>query len=110
VRLLFDQHLSARLIRMLADVFPYSAHVRLIGLQEAEDEVIWEYAAQHGFTIVSKDADFRRLSARLGASPRVVLLRCGNCPTSVIEAVLRTRRGDVDSLISDRQATMLVID
>ncbi len=31
-----------------------------VSLPEADDGVIWEYAKQKGFTIVSKDSDFQQ--------------------------------------------------
>jgi predicted nuclease of predicted toxin-antitoxin system len=37
VRLLFDENLSHRLVRELADVYPDSAHVRDVGLRGAEE-------------------------------------------------------------------------
>ena len=44
MKLLFDQNLSFKLCRLLADVFPESNQIRLIGMEEAEDRAIWEYA------------------------------------------------------------------
>jgi predicted nuclease of predicted toxin-antitoxin system len=40
VRLLFDEHLSARLCTMLADLYPSSLHVEQIGLAGASDEAV----------------------------------------------------------------------
>jgi predicted nuclease of predicted toxin-antitoxin system len=57
--LLFDQNLSPRLCKALADIFPDATHVRTVGLHEANDSTIWEYAADNGFIIVTKDAHFR---------------------------------------------------
>ena len=54
--LLLDQNLSPRLITVLGDLYPGSTHVRDAGLQAADDDTVWRYAAQHGFAIVSKDA------------------------------------------------------
>ncbi len=58
MKLLFDENLSPKLPRLLADRFPGSNHVRDCGLRGAPDEQIWEYARDHGYTIVSKDSDF----------------------------------------------------
>jgi predicted nuclease of predicted toxin-antitoxin system len=55
VKLLFDENLSFRLIRALADLFPGSAHVRDVGLLGAVDAAIWAYAAEHEFLLASKD-------------------------------------------------------
>ncbi|MDE0103895.1 MAG: DUF5615 family PIN-like protein [Bryobacterales bacterium] len=40
MRLLFDQNLSPRLVGDLADVFPWSAHVREVVLARATDHAI----------------------------------------------------------------------
>jgi predicted nuclease of predicted toxin-antitoxin system len=56
VRLLFDQNLSPRLVRWVADLFPESMHVRDVGLQSADDHAVWDYARDHGFVVASKDA------------------------------------------------------
>jgi predicted nuclease of predicted toxin-antitoxin system len=37
MRLLFDQNLSRKLVKRLADIFPDSSHVQLHGLPEADD-------------------------------------------------------------------------
>lgn len=58
--LLFDQNLSHLLVTRLADLFPNSHHVRLVGLHRASDAIVWQYAAENGFTVVSKDSDFTR--------------------------------------------------
>src|SRR4029434_2661743 len=41
-RLLFDEPLSEKLCDMLADVFPGSLHIRLLGHGGAEDATVWE--------------------------------------------------------------------
>ena len=56
MRLLVDQNLSPRLVAALATLYPESTHVRDVGLATADDDVVWRYAADQGFTIVSKDA------------------------------------------------------
>ena len=63
MRLLFDQNLSPRLVAMLADLHAGSTHVRNESLQMADDDVVWAYAIQQGFVIVSKDADFHQRHA-----------------------------------------------
>ena len=62
MKLLFDQNVSPRLCQALEDLFPNSVHVRHLGLREAADATLWEYAARHDFAIVTKDADFRQRS------------------------------------------------
>jgi predicted nuclease of predicted toxin-antitoxin system len=78
VKLLFDQNLSHRLARTLNDVFPHSLHVRDVSLKAADDSVVWAYAREHDFVIVSKDADFHQRSFVFGAPPKVIWVRLGN--------------------------------
>ena len=85
MRLLFDQNLSPYPKNVLGDLNPNSIHVRDIGLESAGDLIVWEYARDRSFVIVSKDSDFRQLSSTFGHPPKVVWIRRGNCSTSEIE-------------------------
>jgi predicted nuclease of predicted toxin-antitoxin system len=89
MKLLFDENLSSRLCGRLEGLFPGSAQVRLVGLGEADDRTIWDYAAAHGFAVVSLDVDFAERAALIGPPPKVIWLRCGNQPTDIIEQLLR---------------------
>ena len=89
MRLLFDQNLSPRLIRLLSDVYPECSHVHDLGMDTASDTELWNYAAERGYTIVSKDADFHQRSLLRGAPPKVVWIRQGNCSVSETANLLR---------------------
>ena len=77
MKLLFDQNLSPRLLHLLADIYAQSIHVREVGLHDADDLVVWEYAKANGFAIVSKDSDFQQRSLLEGAPPKFIWLRVG---------------------------------
>ena len=109
MKLLFDQNLSPRLVQALANIYPESVHVREIGLRGAEDSVIWSHAEQHDFTIVSKDSDFHQRSFVLGAPPKFVFLRVGNCPTSGITGLLRSEGVLISAFINDPSTSILVL-
>ncbi|HED03224.1 MAG TPA: hypothetical protein ENI60_00400 [Candidatus Fraserbacteria bacterium] len=100
MKLLFDQNLSHRLVSVLASLYPGSVHVRDLGLKTADDDAVWKYALEHGFTIASKDADFRQRSFLFSHPPKVVWIRLGNCSTQDIEALLRARHGDLLAKVS----------
>jgi predicted nuclease of predicted toxin-antitoxin system len=89
MKLLFDQNLSPRLTRLLGDIYPGSLHVREVGLREAEDAAIWEYAKQNGFVVISKDSDFQARSLLFGSPPKFIWLRVGNCSVWSIDELLR---------------------
>jgi predicted nuclease of predicted toxin-antitoxin system len=110
VKLLFDANLSPDLVRLLADVYPGSAHVLFVGLGPApSDDVIWGHAAANAFIVVSKDADFYRLSTVHGAPPKVVWLRTGNAPTSAAEMVLRLAVQRIADFVVDPTAALLIL-
>ncbi len=105
--LLFDQNLSRRLPALLAAEFPGSDQVLLAGLARADDRAVWAYAAAHGLAVVSKDADFQKLSATLGPPPKVVWLRVGNGPTRDVETLLRSRTADIRTFLADPASAVL---
>ncbi|MEZ4699463.1 MAG: DUF5615 family PIN-like protein [Rhodothermales bacterium] len=72
MKLLFDQNLSPRLVGLLADVYEDSVHVTEVGLDEADDLVVWHYARMNGFVIVSKDSDFNEISHLRCVPPKVI--------------------------------------
>jgi predicted nuclease of predicted toxin-antitoxin system len=109
MKLLFDQNLSFKLCRRLGDLFPDSSQVRLIGMDQAEDREIWEYARANDFTIVTLDADYTDLSALYGAPPKVVWLRCGNQPTSAVERLIRNHAEEIAALEADNTASCLEV-
>ena len=110
MKLLFDANLSPRLTALLGDVFPGSTNVFDIGGVAADDLSIWNHARDNGFAIVSKDSDFHRMSFVLGAPPRVIWLRIGNCATAVVERALRGRLADIEFFAKSEDAVFLIVD
>ena len=109
MKLLFDQNLSPTLVEQLSDTYPHSAHVHHLGLGEASDLAIWEFARQNTFTIVSKDADFVELSTVHGFPPKLLWLRIGNCVTRDIEQVIRSNRLSISTLDADSVRGVLAL-
>lgn len=98
VKLLFDQNLSPKLVNNLADIYPKSNHLDLLGLGTADDVIVWKYAEQNGFIVVTKDADFADLSVLFGFPPKVIWIRRGNCSTKDIEEILRDYKTEIEDL------------
>jgi predicted nuclease of predicted toxin-antitoxin system len=109
VKLLFDENLSYRSLRLLTEAYPGSTHVREVGLLGAEDRRIWSYAAEHGFLLVSKDTDFYQRSLVYGAPPKIIWLRIGNAPTRVVAGLMRERYLLIRSFVDDPEATFLML-
>ncbi len=89
MKLLFDENLSPELVEALADIYRDSQHVHDRGLGASDDRDVWEYAKSFGFVIVTKDVDFYERSMRVGAPPKVIWMRLGNCTTVAVEMLLR---------------------
>jgi predicted nuclease of predicted toxin-antitoxin system len=101
MRLLFDQNLSHRLLTVLGDVFPYSLHVRLLGLAEADDLTIWNHAKDHDLVIVTQDSDYSDWNKLRGAPPKIVWLRCGNTSVDQMHSKLRKAVDRIRTLDTD---------
>lgn len=104
MKLLFDQNLSFKLCTQLADEFPDSNQVRLLGMDAAEDRTIWEHAKANGFTLVTQDSDFADMAALFGPPPKVIWLRCGNQPTLVVANLLRSQADALRKFEQDKAA------
>lgn len=91
MKLLLDENLSPRLVKEIATLWPESAHVDILGMRGSSDSVLWAFARDRGFAIVSKDSDFRSLALVRGAPPKVIWLQIGNSSTAEIAALLRRR-------------------
>ena len=110
VKLLLDENVSDRIVQRIADLFPDSMHVKFIGLKEADDSVVWDWARQHGYSIVSKDTDFSQRAIVFGAPPKFIWLRVGNCSTEVIVNLLRSRYEIICQFIDSESESLLVLE
>ena len=68
----------------------HANHIKLRGLSEAPDDVLWQLAIDENRVMVSKDADFVTL-ARRGQSGAVLRLAVGNCPNALLYDLVRER-------------------
>jgi predicted nuclease of predicted toxin-antitoxin system len=109
MKLLFDQNLSPHLPRLLGDLYEGSTHVRTVGLRDADDSLVWEYAKQHGFALVSKDSDFQARSLLYGSPPKFIWLRVGNCAVGSIEELLRRHSATIHTFGMDPEKSHLMI-
>lgn len=108
MRLLFDQNLSPNLVTHLSDGYPGSTHVSHVGLGNASDSVVWDYARDQGYCIVSKDADFSDLSVLRGHPPKVVWVRRGNCSTVVVADLLTRHHQMIKDFDASDQSVIIV--
>lgn len=79
MRFLIDNQLSPKLALGLSALGHDAVHVKVLGLERAADEVIFDLAASEDRVVVAADTDFGTLLAsRRSARPSVVLFRLPN--------------------------------
>jgi predicted nuclease of predicted toxin-antitoxin system len=101
MKLLFDQNISFRIVKLIDDVFPDSAQVRIVGLENKTDHDIWHFARNNNYCIVTFDSDFYDLSLVKGTPPKIVWLRTGNITTKGIEEVIRENQILIEEFINN---------
>ena len=67
---LVDNQLPQALVRFLVMRGHQAKHVLDLGMDEAGDQVIWNYAGKNGCVVVTKDEDFIGLSLQSGRSSK----------------------------------------
>ncbi|MEM9896280.1 MAG: DUF5615 family PIN-like protein [Bacteroidota bacterium] len=78
MRFLIDNALSPLIADVLNKEGYVAIHVRDIGMTDAKDEHIFQYASKHNHIIVSADTDFGYILANLKTTkPSVILFRKG---------------------------------
>lgn len=107
--LLFDEHLSPKLCHGLAIEYPESVHVHAVGLGNADDFEIWNFAREKDLVIVTKDSDFPDLQSVKGFPPKIVWVRIGNCSTAEITEVLRTHYRQICDMKLNESIGLLII-
>lgn len=110
MKLLFDENISPRLLELLAADFPDSTHIERIRMRGATDAAIWAYARNNGYTIVSKDNDFRQQAFLHGPPPKVVWLSVGNAGTAAIAHLIRSRIEAIRTFDADPEQSLLVLE
>ena len=103
MKLLFDQNISFRVVKGLASLYPRAKQVRELGLENATDRKIWDYAKENGYTLVTFDADFYDFVTLYGHPPKVIWLRQGNTSSKDIIKLFDLHFDSINSFITDNK-------
>ncbi|MDR1343121.1 MAG: DUF5615 family PIN-like protein [Prevotellaceae bacterium] len=109
MKLLFDQNISFRILRLLPENFVDCRQVRSVGLTGCSDMEIWRFAQKNGFAVVTFDADFFDISVLRGFPPKIVWLRTGNLATSEIAERILLNASNIASFIDNPDQSCLEI-
>lgn len=107
MKLLLDENLSRRAIPFILEAFPESTQVALLGMERVDDRIIWQYAKDQGFVLVTKDADFYEMSRIYGQPPKIIWLKIGNqSKAATINALVDNRKSIEHGLLIDNLACL----
>jgi predicted nuclease of predicted toxin-antitoxin system len=107
MRFLIDNALSPALAALLQQAGHDAIHVRSVGLQHADDDVIFERAATEHRIVVSADADFGTLLAlRASRQPSVIQFRGEGSRKP--DALARTLLANLPQLVDALQTGSIV--
>lgn len=109
MKLLLDENLSWRLVARLDAAFPGTRHVDELGQRGATDLELWDLARREGFTLVSKDDDFRQLGILRGAPPKVLVLAIGNGGNQAALDLLTLHAKRIAAFGADASESLLVL-
>jgi predicted nuclease of predicted toxin-antitoxin system len=105
MKLLLDENLSRRLVPFLLSDYPGSTQIALLGMEQADDREVWEYARTHDFAIVTRDSDYYDMSLIYGPPPKIIWLRTGNqTKAATLAALLNHREAIEQALLSEDRA------
>ena len=101
MRLLFDQNISFRILKLNPVIFNQSSSVKKEGLTDLTDREIWEFAKKNNYTIVTQDSDFNDLNLLFGFPPKIIWIRSGNLNTQSISDLIAEYSFEINRFISD---------
>ena len=99
-----DNQRPLQVARFLEAEGHHAVHAAEVGMDEAQDMDVWNWASQNGYVVVSKDEDFLFLAKRPRDLGRLVWIRLGNCRKApLVEAMRKNLASIVESLEADQR-------
>ena len=100
MNVLIDAQLPPTLARLLVAAGHSALHVREIGLRDATDRDIWDYAVRERAVILTKDEDFAQRRSHVTAGPTIVWLRVGNATTDALRVRLTPLLPHIERMVT----------
>ena len=101
MKILLDQNISYRVLKKIEHLFPEAAQVKRLGLINATDKMIWQFAKEQDYAILTHDADFQDLSLLYGYPPKIIWLREGNLTNEMLAQKLLNAYDTIKSFIQE---------
>jgi predicted nuclease of predicted toxin-antitoxin system len=100
VKILIDAQLPPGLKLTLIATGHEVLHVVDVGLRDAGDTQVWDYAVSEGTAILTKDEDFAARRLREPHGPTVIWLRVGNCSRAALVRWLTPLLPSIEALVA----------
>ena len=101
MKFLFDQNISHRILQIISGIFENSTSVKQLGMLNASDSEIWEFAKSNDYHIITQDSDFNDLNSLYGFPPKIIWIRTGNLKTAQIAQILSDYSDEINRFIED---------
>jgi predicted nuclease of predicted toxin-antitoxin system len=109
VKLLLDADISFRVVGTIVAAFPGSAHLRDVGLMQADDMAIWRYAKDQGYAIVTLDSDVYDISLVRGWPPKIIWLKPPDTASATITLAVLGHVSEIASFLAAPAAACLIL-
>lgn len=106
---LIDNQLPEALSRFLKSQNLNSVHVAEVGLDEASDQKIWQYAKSSGAVIISKDEDFFHLACSDPEGAALIWVRLGNCRKQELLTAFSQSLSQILTALGNRQKIIEIL-
>lgn len=83
--------------------------MRHLGLENASDLEIFEYAKRHRYAVVTFDADFVDLNVIKGFPPKIIWLKTGNLTTKSIADLINRNVVAIQNFLQSEEDEILEI-
>lgn len=95
---------------LVSETFQNIKQVIQIGLVNASDLEIWNYAFKNKYTIITFDSDFIELANLKGTPPKIIWLRFGNSSNLKIAHKLIAKSNAIKEFILNPEINFLEIE
>jgi predicted nuclease of predicted toxin-antitoxin system len=79
------------------------------GLLETPDSLVWRFARENGFAILTADRDFYELAISHGHPPKVIYIERCNFGTAAVESLIRSQAVRIADFLLNRESSVLIL-
>ena len=109
MRLLLDENISYRVLKIIESSFPSSVQITQLGFSSMNDGEVFRYAKERDFLIVTFDEDFYELQLMNGFPPKIIWLRFGNSNNLKVANKLVSNLESITNFFSNEEKGLLEI-